>query len=66
MAYDTNEDVLFKVEYADELDVRFGFTAKLVVAPQQPPSENFHVRLPPEIANSSWLFIDHQLPHNSK
>ncbi len=43
-SYETNEDGLFDVEYADVLGIPFDFTAKPVVAPPQPPRETVHVR----------------------
>lgn len=42
-SYDTNEEGLFNVEYADVLGIPFDFTAKPVVAPPQPPRETIHV-----------------------
>jgi len=43
-SYDLNEDNLFSVEYADVLGIPFDFTAKPVVAPQQPPRETVQVK----------------------
>jgi type III restriction enzyme len=43
-SYDTNDEGLFNVEYADVLGIPFDFTAKPVVAPPQPPRETINVR----------------------
>ena len=43
-SYETNEEGLFNVEYADVLGIPFDFTAKPVVAPPQPPRETVHVK----------------------
>jgi len=43
-SYETNEDGLFAVEYADVLGIPFDFTAKPVVSPPQPPREIVHVK----------------------
>jgi type III restriction enzyme len=43
-SYDTNEEGLFNVEYADVLGIPFDFTAKPVVAPPQPPRETIQVK----------------------
>jgi type III restriction enzyme len=42
--YETNEDGLFNVEYADVLGIPFDFTAKPVVAPPQKPRETIQVK----------------------
>ena len=42
--YDTNEEGLFNVEYADVLGIPFDFTAKPVIAPPQPPRETIQVK----------------------
>ncbi len=47
-SYDTNEEGLFNVEYADVLGVPFDFTAKPVVAPPQPPRQTVHVMAMPD------------------
>lgn len=43
-SYETNEDGLYNVEYADVLGIPFEFTAKPVVAPPQPPRETIQVK----------------------
>jgi len=43
-SYDLNEEDLFNVEYADVFGIPFDFTAKPVVAPQQPPRETVQVK----------------------
>ena len=43
-SYETNEDGLFNVEYADVLGIPFDFTAKPVISPPQPPRETVHVK----------------------
>jgi type III restriction enzyme len=43
-SYETNEEGLFNVEYADVLGIPFDFTAKPVVAPPQPPRKTVHVK----------------------
>jgi type III restriction enzyme len=43
-SYDLNEEDRFNVEYADVLGIPFDFTAKPVIAPQQPPRETVHVK----------------------
>lgn len=43
-SYDTNEDGLFNVEYADVLGIPFDFNAKPVVAPPQKPRETIQVK----------------------
>lgn len=43
-SYDLNEEGLFNVEYADVFGIPFDFTAKPVVAPQQPPRETIQVK----------------------
>jgi len=43
-SYQTNEEGLFDVEYADVLGIPFDFTAKPVVAPPQPPRETVQVK----------------------
>jgi type III restriction enzyme len=49
-SYDTNEEGLFNVEYADVLGIPFEFTAKPVPAPPQPPRETVQVKAIPERA----------------
>ncbi|HNX98120.1 MAG TPA: restriction endonuclease, partial [Candidatus Aminicenantes bacterium] len=43
-SYELNEENKFNVEYADVLGIPFGFTAKPVIAPPQPPRQTIHVR----------------------
>ena len=43
-SYETNEEGLFPVEYADVLGIPFDFTAKPVVAPPQAPRETIQVK----------------------
>jgi type III restriction enzyme len=43
-SYDLNEEGLFNVEYADVLGVPFDFTARPVVASQQPPRDTIQVK----------------------
>ena len=43
-SYDLNEEDVFDVEYADVLGIPFDFTARLVVAPPQPPRETVQVK----------------------
>ncbi len=43
-SYDTNEEGLLEVEYADVLGIPFDFTAKPVVSKPQRPKETIHVK----------------------
>ncbi|VFU12381.1 Type III restriction enzyme, res subunit [anaerobic digester metagenome] len=43
-SYESNEEGLFNVEYADVLGIPFDFTTKPVVAPPQPPREIIQVK----------------------
>jgi type III restriction enzyme len=43
-SYELNEENLFNVEYADVFGIPFDFTAKLVIAPPQPPRETIQVK----------------------
>ncbi len=43
-SYDTNEEGLFNVEYADVLGIPFDFTAKPVIAPPQKPRNTIQVK----------------------
>ena len=43
-SYDTNEEGLFNVEYADVLGIPFDFTAKPVISKPQRPNETIHVK----------------------
>ncbi len=44
LSYETNEDGLFNVEYADVLGIPFNFTAKPVISPPQPPPQTYQVK----------------------
>ncbi|MCL1861505.1 MAG: DEAD/DEAH box helicase family protein [Proteobacteria bacterium] len=43
-SYETNDEGLFNVEYADVLGIPFDFTAKPVISPPQPPRETVLVK----------------------